>query len=69
MAEKTKPTPKPTEPRAFEAALEASLANLRLTHAGQPAETIPAPAVPQQLVVQPPQPEVLSRLVNFIKKI
>lgn len=60
---------KPTEPRAFEAALEVSLAGIRLSRASQPEGQAPLEDGPQQLTVLPPQPELVSRLVKFIKKI
>jgi hypothetical protein len=52
------------ERRAFDAEFESLLGGARIV----PAKTADGdPAAP--LNVQPPQPEVVSRLVNFLKKI
>jgi hypothetical protein len=68
MPEQPKNHNKPSEPRAFDAALESSLLGLRVARASQQKDASPETG-PEQLTVQPPQPEIVSRLVNFIKKI
>jgi hypothetical protein len=50
--------------RAFDAEIENTLAGLRITSSDSAAAQAHQP-----LQVQPPQPELVSRLVNFIKKI
>lgn len=69
MPEQPKQPAKPREPRVFDAALETALANLRLTSACHTEDAGQVTAVPQQLPVQPPRPEILSRLVKRIQKI
>ena len=67
----TKPSKKTANPqrdekRAYDAELESLLGGVRIVPA-KPDQAESGPA--DQLPVQPPQPEVVSRLVNFLKKI